>query len=136
VFSLRYGLNSYITFRRASTRSQYVFGRSCYQPTQSKFCVVFLGSRANAELVPKFHVTLHASHASFPMLTSRCHHVLPSQGLLPEFCGSVCVQLDLTQLPSLLHFSFLLSFPNILPPLQPTFTRSTRWHCLGTFIAQ
>jgi hypothetical protein len=30
---------------------------------------VFLGSRANAELVPKFHVALHASHAALPMVT-------------------------------------------------------------------
>jgi hypothetical protein len=26
--------------------------------------VVFLGPRANVELVPKFHVALHASHAA------------------------------------------------------------------------
>jgi hypothetical protein len=28
----------------------------------------FLGPRANAELVPKFHVALHASHAALPRL--------------------------------------------------------------------
>jgi hypothetical protein len=28
--------------------------------------MVFLGPRANAELVPKFHVALHASHAALP----------------------------------------------------------------------
>jgi hypothetical protein len=33
--------------------------------------VVFLGPRANAELVTKFHVALHASHAALPMLTSK-----------------------------------------------------------------
>jgi hypothetical protein len=31
--------------------------------------MVFFGSRANAELVPKFHISLHASHAAFPMVT-------------------------------------------------------------------
>jgi hypothetical protein len=31
--------------------------------------VVFLGPRANAELVSKFHVALHASHAALPMVT-------------------------------------------------------------------
>jgi hypothetical protein len=31
--------------------------------------VVFLGPRANAELVPKFHVTLHAKHAALRMVT-------------------------------------------------------------------
>jgi hypothetical protein len=38
-------------------------------PTRSRFSVVFLGPRANAELVPKFHAALHASHAALPMLT-------------------------------------------------------------------
>jgi hypothetical protein len=39
-------------------RSQFASGRSCDRPTRSRFSVVFLGPRANAELVPKFHVTL------------------------------------------------------------------------------
>jgi hypothetical protein len=30
--------------------------------------VVFLGLRANAELVPKLHVALYASHAALPMV--------------------------------------------------------------------
>jgi hypothetical protein len=50
-------------------RSQFASGRSCDQPTQSRFYVVFLGPRSNAELVPKFHVALHASHAALPMVT-------------------------------------------------------------------
>jgi hypothetical protein len=49
-------------------RSQFASGRSCDLPTQSRFSVVFLGPRANAELVPRFHVALHASHASLPMV--------------------------------------------------------------------
>jgi hypothetical protein len=31
--------------------------------------MLFLGPRANVELVPKFHVALHASHAALPMVT-------------------------------------------------------------------
>jgi hypothetical protein len=50
-------------------RSQFSSGKSCDWPTQSRFSVVFLGSRANAELVPKFHVALHASHAALPVVT-------------------------------------------------------------------
>jgi hypothetical protein len=50
-------------------RSQFASGRSCDQPTRSRFSVVFLGPRANAELAPKFHVALHASHAALPMVT-------------------------------------------------------------------
>jgi hypothetical protein len=47
--------------------SQFASGRSCDRPTPLRFSVGSLGPRANAELVPKFHVALHASH-SFPML--------------------------------------------------------------------
>jgi hypothetical protein len=50
-------------------RSQFASGRSCDQPTRSRFSVVFLGPRENAELVPKFQVALHASHAALPMVT-------------------------------------------------------------------
>jgi hypothetical protein len=32
---------------------------------------VFLGPRANAVLVPKFHVALYASHAGLPMVTTK-----------------------------------------------------------------
>jgi hypothetical protein len=50
-------------------RSQFASGRSCDRPTRSRFSVVFLGPRANAELVPKFHVALRASHSALPMIT-------------------------------------------------------------------
>jgi hypothetical protein len=50
-------------------RIQFALGRSCNRPNRSRIYVVFLGPRANVELVPKFHVTLHASHAAFPMVT-------------------------------------------------------------------
>jgi hypothetical protein len=50
-------------------RSQFASGRSCDRPTRSRFSVVFLGPRANAESVPKFHVALHASHTAFPIVT-------------------------------------------------------------------
>jgi hypothetical protein len=46
------------------TRSQFASGRSCDRPTRSRYSVVFLGPRANAELVPKFHVALLVSHAA------------------------------------------------------------------------
>jgi hypothetical protein len=36
--------------------------------------VVFFGPRANAELVPKFHVALHASHAAPPMVALEILH--------------------------------------------------------------
>jgi hypothetical protein len=50
-------------------RSQFASRRPCDWPTRSRFSVVFLGPRANAELVPKFHVALHDSHAELPMVT-------------------------------------------------------------------
>jgi hypothetical protein len=39
--------------------------------TRSRVSVVFFGPRANAELVPKFHVALLASHADLPIVTSK-----------------------------------------------------------------
>jgi hypothetical protein len=45
-------------------RSQFATLRSCDRPSRSRFPVVFLGPRANAELVPEFHVALHASHSA------------------------------------------------------------------------
>jgi hypothetical protein len=50
-------------------RSKFASGRSCEQPTRSMISVVFLGPRTNVELVPKFHVALHASHAALSMVT-------------------------------------------------------------------
>jgi hypothetical protein len=50
-------------------RSQFAPGRSCDWPTRSRFSMVFLSPRANAELVTKFHIALHASHAALPMVT-------------------------------------------------------------------
>jgi hypothetical protein len=50
-------------------RSQFASGRFCDWQTLSRFSVVFLHPRANAKLVPKFYVALHASHAALPMET-------------------------------------------------------------------
>jgi hypothetical protein len=52
-------------------------------PTRSRFSVVFLGPRANAELIPKFHVALHASHAALPLVAleiSHCTNVTSTYG--------------------------------------------------------
>jgi hypothetical protein len=73
-------------------RSQFASGRSCDRPTRSRFSVVFLGSRANAELVPKFHVALHASHAALPMVTlkiSPCTNVTLALGWITLFMGDM-----------------------------------------------
>jgi hypothetical protein len=48
--------------------SQFASGRSCNWPTRSRFSMIFLGPRANTELVTKFHVAMHALHALFPMV--------------------------------------------------------------------
>jgi hypothetical protein len=37
-------------------RSQFASGRSCDRPTPSSLSVVFLGSKAKAELVPEFQI--------------------------------------------------------------------------------
>jgi hypothetical protein len=38
--------------------------------------VVFLGPGANAELVHKFHVALHASHAALPLVSLEILHCI------------------------------------------------------------
>jgi hypothetical protein len=53
---------------------------------------VFRGPRANAELVPKFHVALHASHADIPMVIlkiSHCTNVTSKYGVLALQVGGV-----------------------------------------------
>jgi hypothetical protein len=54
--------------------------------------MVFLGPRANAELVPKFHIVLHASHAALPMVAleiSHCANVTSKYGDLALQVGGV-----------------------------------------------
>jgi hypothetical protein len=110
--------------------------------------VVLRGPRANGELVPKLHVSLHASHAALPILTSMSPlssfpHIkikMSPYAALPRFNvwnrGSNWVQWDPAQLLFLLHFSSLASsLLNVLPPPKHTFTRRTSGHSLGTFIA-
>jgi hypothetical protein len=50
-------------------RSQFASGSSCDRPTRSRFSVGFLHPRANAELVFKFHIALHASYAAHAVVT-------------------------------------------------------------------
>jgi hypothetical protein len=53
---------------------------------------VFFGPRANVELVPKFHVALHASYAALPMVAleiSHCTKVTPKYGDLAHQVGGV-----------------------------------------------
>jgi hypothetical protein len=56
------------------------------------FPVVFLGPRAKAELVLKFHVALHASHAALPVVAleiSHCTNVTPKYRDLALQVGGV-----------------------------------------------
>jgi hypothetical protein len=66
---------------------------SLHRPTRSRFSVVFLGPRANAELVPKFHVALHASHADLTLKISPCTNMTLTSdfdiGLITLFMGDM-----------------------------------------------
>jgi hypothetical protein len=58
--------------------------------------MVFLGARANAELVPKFHVALNASHAALLMAIStisHCTNVTSKYGDLALQVGGVSVEI-------------------------------------------
>jgi hypothetical protein len=66
------------------------FIRKVLRPANS--IKVFRGPRANAELVPRFHIALHASHAAFPMValeTSHCTNVISKYGDLALQVGGV-----------------------------------------------
>jgi hypothetical protein len=41
------------------------------KPSRTKLSAVFIGSRANDQLVPKFQVALHESHTALPLLILR-----------------------------------------------------------------
>jgi hypothetical protein len=43
-------------------------------PLDQGFSVVLLGPRGNAEMLPDFHVALHASYAALPILTTQLRH--------------------------------------------------------------
>jgi hypothetical protein len=73
-------------------RSQFASGRSCARPTRSKFSVIFLCPKANAELVPKSHFALHASHTALPMVTLKilpCTNVTLTLGWITLFLGDI-----------------------------------------------
>jgi hypothetical protein len=62
---------------RLLARSRFASGRPCDQPTRSKFSIVFLGPRANAQLVPIYLLKLQCLQnkvlrtiGSFPRGTS------------------------------------------------------------------
>jgi hypothetical protein len=80
------GLNA-----RLLAGSQFASGRSCDRPTRSRFSVVFLGTRANAELIPTFHVALHVSHAALPMVTLKISPYTNVNSTFDfDFAGSHC----------------------------------------------
>jgi hypothetical protein len=55
---------------------------------------VFLGPRANAELVPKFHVAQHASHAAHVLvLTARCKLINFFFQIFPLFISEISADL-------------------------------------------
>jgi hypothetical protein len=105
--------------------------------------------RANAELVPKFHCTACLSCSPpnsnikiSPSVTSLIQKKIKISPYtaLPRFNlwfrGSNWMQWNPAQLISLLRLSPIPSSqPNVLLPLQPTFTKRTSGHCLGTFTA-
>jgi hypothetical protein len=72
---------------RLLASSRFASGKSCDWPTRSRFSMVFLGPKANAELVPKFDVALHASHAALPMVALE---ISPCTNVTLTWAGSPC----------------------------------------------
>jgi hypothetical protein len=70
----------------------FVFNKFFHETARSRFSVVFLGPRVNAELVPTVHVALHASHAALPMAVleiSHCTNLISKYGDLALQVGGV-----------------------------------------------
>jgi hypothetical protein len=120
------------------------FGRSCDRPIRP-FSVVLMGPRGNAELVPKMHVTQHASHAVLLKIINLKNFgkTQPSRGdtnfvillpskhkIQPKFSVSfLCSMLSIVHFPSSCH----LHFPKFLHCYWPTLTRRMSESCLGNF---
>lgn len=114
----------------------------CDRPTRTRFPVVFLVPRANADLVSKTHVALHAVSATFPSISFK---FLPESsppkaiktldvaafklGTNAQLSSSAvyCQRSTSTTLP--------FSIPDSLPCLQLTFSRKTSRQCPKTFQA-
>jgi hypothetical protein len=91
-----------------------------------------LNLRANAELVPEFHVALHASHAAIPQINFKIFIKMQ-----PSECDQNSAQMfnfcPLLHTPnSPLSIPIPSSLPNVLPCYQPNFTRRAMGHCLET----
>jgi hypothetical protein len=111
--------------------------------------MVFLGPRENAELVPKFHVALHASHAALQILTSKFRpevvphiNIKPSpNAALPRLISKFrilneCSMTTLNLCPcSTFHLSTFSTYERLTFSLA-YLTRRTSGHCLGIFIAE
>jgi hypothetical protein len=101
-------------------------GLSVYpRPIRSRFSVVFLDPRANAEFVPKLHVALHASHAALPMVTSKFR---------PNIALSTLAPILLMQpFQRHIYIYIYIYMYNKITIICVTYTRRTSGHCLGTF---
>jgi hypothetical protein len=105
-------------------------GSCCDRSIWSRFSVVFFSPRANAELIPKFHVALHASHAALPMVTSkfRPNLVLPKSYKIHSDRMNYLYQKDKRALPGNLQtrrYNFLSPSPKYsVSQYLPTFSLS------------
>lgn len=126
---------------RLLARSQHASGGSGDRPSRPKFSIVSVSLGANSELVPEIHVALHASLAALSRVqnfrqkaTPKREHnffiVLPSKHtVLAKY--SVLSSAAYTQQFTSHQLNFFTS--QLLSCYQPTFTRRTSGHYLGSF---
>lgn len=107
-----------------------------------KILRVSLGHRANYDLVPKFHVELHASHAALPIsmsenqpysspppqINTKFHQCRPSEVKLRNQNSSRVLLRPCSA-------SLLAPLQTALTSVQPTLTRRTNGNCVGAFTA-
>jgi hypothetical protein len=85
------GIRNYTT-AVTSYRPSRVIEKYVFCAVRGKVLKERYSTRTNAELVPKFHVALHASHAALPMVTlkiSPCINVTLTLGWTTLFMGDM-----------------------------------------------
>jgi hypothetical protein len=121
-------------------------GRSCDRIPLSKFSLPFLGPRANAELMPKIHMTQYASHTTLHKIDIKIFTKTQSSSTRSKFSHKAALQTQnsarslnfflLLQIPSSpLSITLPSSSPGVLPCHQSNFTRTSNSHCLTTSTA-
>jgi len=123
-------------------RTLYAFGRSCDRLPRSKFLLLFLVPRANAELKPKIHMTLYASHKTLHKTDIKFFTKTQPSPTQSKFSHKAELQTqNSARIPKFFPLLHIPSSPlpitlpssplGVLPYHQSNFTSTMSSHCLA-----